>query len=140
MDGRCLISSGDQELFSFPQNEDRLWDPLNFIYNRPKLPSPNLRSSTSNPEVKSAWHYTYSRPYIFMLCLIKHRSNFVLLERYMQYLWLSGLLVIPIWVVQGLALGAIFSFPCHSVETGALVALSNAFPLHSFFLYPDCHA
>jgi hypothetical protein len=37
-------------------------------------------SHPSSAEVKNAWSYTFTPPYIFMpLCLVKHRDNFTLL-------------------------------------------------------------
>jgi hypothetical protein len=36
-------------------------------------------SSPTNPEVKNAWSYTSTPPYIFMAwSLVKHRGNFIL--------------------------------------------------------------
>jgi hypothetical protein len=37
----------------------------------------NLHSPPSNAEVKNAWSYTSTTPYVFMAwCLVKHRHNF----------------------------------------------------------------
>jgi len=39
--------------------------------------------SPTIPEVKNAWSYTSTHPYVFVrLCLIKHRDNFTLQATY----------------------------------------------------------
>jgi hypothetical protein len=44
------------------------------------------RSPSSSVEVKNAWMYTSTHPYVFMAwCLIKHRDNFTLPYLYLLY-------------------------------------------------------
>jgi hypothetical protein len=69
-------------------------------------------SSPSNAEVKNAWNYTSTPPYVFMVwCLIKHRMCLHLVKLRDNFTFtFSGIITIPIRCAPSKALSKLLYF------------------------------